>query len=272
MKRWFTVHKTCFVLGLSLDGTKETHDHNRSNSFDKIDIDFFRRNWPEQGIKMTLSDYSLVHLADDVKYLHSLGLGEINGVNPAEGEFDWSKDEYIKILIPQLTELVEFYVEHEAVKPSQLFNKQLEVCEAETKNKKWCGIGTGTPFFDVDGTMYPCSFITPMTFSRAELDDILRTNFADEDNFVDEDCYRNCYIYPICPTCSGANYMVNKSLKQRNKKKCRIQKLIALFIADFQAKLIAKNQKRYDDKTLYFTIAAIKKIRELYLPEFEPFF
>lgn len=69
-----TTNKNIFKLGLSLDGRKDTHDHNRSNSFDSIDIDFFIHNYPEQGVKMTLSEYSLHHLADDVKYIHSLGL------------------------------------------------------------------------------------------------------------------------------------------------------------------------------------------------------
>jgi sulfatase maturation enzyme AslB (radical SAM superfamily) len=44
MKQWFCMHKNCFVLGLSLDGAKETHDANRSNSFDMIDFDFFLKN------------------------------------------------------------------------------------------------------------------------------------------------------------------------------------------------------------------------------------
>jgi sulfatase maturation enzyme AslB (radical SAM superfamily) len=272
MKEWFTARKNCFVLGLSLDGKKETHDHNRSNSFDMIDIDFFLRTWPEQGIKMTLSDYSLSNLAENVKYAHSLGFALIEGVNPAEGDFDWDKDKYISTLIPQLAELTDFYVEHDDLKPCQMFDKQLAGCEAETKPKKWCGIGTGTPFSDIDGKRYPCSYITPMTFQQNELDDILCTDFSNENNFVDDECYKHCYIYPICPTCSGANYMVNKTFKKRNKNKCRIQKLIALFIADMEAKRIAKNPKRYEDKTLYFTIAAVKKIREIYLPEFAPFF
>ena len=41
MKKWFEENRHQFVLGLSLDGLKETHDYNRSNSFDKIDFDFF---------------------------------------------------------------------------------------------------------------------------------------------------------------------------------------------------------------------------------------
>ena len=271
MKAWFAERKDCFWLGLSIDGGKETHDHNRSNSFDKIDIDFFLRNWPEQGIKMTLSEYSLGRLAGDIKYLHSLGFKEIGGVNLAEGSFDWDKDEYLQRIIPQFAELVEFYVEHDNLAPDMMFDKKLEACEAKQERKKWCGIGTGTPFFDVDGKRYPCSFITPMTFPQHEIDDILRADFSNDDNFIDDDCFNNCYIYPVCPTCSGANYMVNKTFKRRNKSKCRIQKLIALFTADMQAKRIRKNPKRYDDTTRYHTIEAIKKIRELYLDEFKCF-
>jgi sulfatase maturation enzyme AslB (radical SAM superfamily) len=271
MKVWFTGHKDCFWLGLSLDGTKETHDRNRSNSFDKIDIDFFLRTWPEQDIKMTLSEYSLGRFAGDVKYLHSLGFKEIDGVNLAEGSFDWGKDEYIRLLIPQLAELVEFYVENDHLTPNQMFNKKLDTCEGKKERKKWCGIGVGTPFFDVDGKRYPCSFITPMTFPQNELDDILQTDFTNDEIFIDDDCFNNCYIYPVCPCCSGADYMVNKTFKKRAKSKCRIQKLIALFNADMQAKLIQKNPKRYDDTTLYHTIEAIKKIRALYLDEFREF-
>lgn len=37
MKEWFSQRKEKFVLGLSLDGAKETQDSNRSHSFDKID-------------------------------------------------------------------------------------------------------------------------------------------------------------------------------------------------------------------------------------------
>lgn len=271
MKEWFTAHKDHFVLGLSLDGTKATHDHNRGNSFDKIDTAFFRRTWPRQNVKMTLSDYSLGRLAEDIKYLHALGFAEVGGVNPAEGDFDWDKDEYIAMLIPQLAELAGFYAENEGLKICQMLDKQLAVCEGKEKLKKWCGIGTGTPFFDVDGKRYPCSYITPMTFPPLDLAAILQTDYAAEENFVDQDCYEQCYIYPVCPTCAGANYMVNRSYKRRNKNKCRIQKLVALFIADLQANLIAKNPRRYDDTTRYHTITAIKKIRELFLPEFAEF-
>jgi len=272
-KEWFASHKDCVVLGLSIDGTRETHNHNRCNSFDRIDIDFFLRNWPDQGIKMTLSEYSLKHLAEDIKYIHSLGFKDIDGVNLFEGSFDWGRDEYIQILIPQLNELIEFYVENDTLELNQMFNKELGLCEVKNNEKQnWCGIGKGTIFFDVDGRRFPCQFVAPMTFTEPELSEIMRTDFRNSELFIDNDCFNNCYIYPICPTCAGANYKCNRTFKKRNKTKCRIQKLISIFIADLIAKRIVKNPKIYDDNQLYHTIEAIKKIRELYLPEFSDFF
>jgi radical SAM protein with 4Fe4S-binding SPASM domain len=274
MKKWLLENKNIFKLGLSLDGRKSTHDHNRSNSFDSIDIDFFIHNYPEQGIKMTLSEYSLYHLADDIKYIHSLGFKEIDGVNLAEGTFDWNKDEYISLLIPQLKSLVDFYVENANVKPCALFQREIDICESQIKKRaKYCGTGIGTPFFDIDGKMYPCSYMTPMSFLQNELTAILKTDFSDDELFIDNECFDNCYIYPICPTCSGTNYMVNKSFNKRNKNKCRIQKLVALFIADLLAKRLVKSGGLFDsikdDTKLYYTIEAIKKIRVLYLDEFK---
>jgi sulfatase maturation enzyme AslB (radical SAM superfamily) len=272
-KEWFTLHKNCFVLGLSLDGKRETHNYNRSCSFDAIDINFFLENWPNQGIKMTLSTYSLPRLAEDIKFIHSIGFKEISGVNLFEGDFDWSKDEYIRVLIPQLTELVDFYVDNDTLTVNQMFNKSLSFCEVKNRSKRnWCGIGTGAVFIDIDGSIFPCPLVTPMTFTDSELSSLKKTDFTDVDKFIDNECFENCYIYPICPTCVGANYLCNKTFNERDKRRCRVQKLISLFIAELQAKRIRKNPQIYDDNTLYHTIEAIKKVRSMYLAEFKSFF
>jgi radical SAM protein with 4Fe4S-binding SPASM domain len=268
MKQWFKIRKSCFHLGLSLDGTKETHNHNRSNSFDMIDIDFFKNTWPDQPVKMTLSEYSLHNLAANIKYIHSLGF-QISGSNLSEGDFDWSKEEYIEIIVPQLKELVSFYVENDTLPLSQIFDRNLDLCEAKDKKpKKWCGIGNSTYFFDVDGKMYPCSFITPMTFSKQAIDMIGNTDFAIDNNFVDDDCFNNCYVFPICNNCVASNYMTTNSFKKRDKRKCKLQKLIMLFSADLHAKRIQNNPCYLDGAKLYYTIEAIKKINENYLDEF----
>ena len=87
MKAWFHEHRQSFYLGLSIDGTAEVHNHNRSGSFDMIDTRFFAENWPEQGVKMTISEYSIPRLAESIRYIHSIGFQKIRGVNLAEGNF-----------------------------------------------------------------------------------------------------------------------------------------------------------------------------------------
>jgi len=273
MKEWLTEHKNSFLLGLSLDGMRDTHNHNRSNSFDQIDIDFFRKTWPDQSVKMTLSEYSLHYLAENVKYLHSLGF-KVKGVNLFEGDFDWNDKKYVEILVPQLKELVDFYVENDSLYVCQMLDKRLNFCETKNrirKRQKCCGIGTMCPLFDVDGTLYPCSHLASMTCSEKELHEIVNTDFTDDDNFVDEDCFDNCYIYPLCPTCAGTSYLMHRNFKVRDKRKCLIQKLVALFIADLQAKRILKNPDCIEKNQLYPTIEAIKKIKSLYYEEYKQY-
>ena len=272
MKQWFTDHKDTFVLGLSLDGLPETHNHNRSNSYDKIDKEFFIKTWPYQGIKMTISEYSLKNFADNVIYLHELGFKEIDGVNLFEGTFDWSNEKYVKVIIPQLKRLVEYYVEHDGIMLDQMMGRQIDMCEEKDRPKrKWCGVGTGTIFFDTDGSRYPCPFVTPMTFINDELDTIKKIDFKDNNEFIDDGCFEHCYIYPVCPMCPGANYLVKKSFKERDKSKCRMQKLITLYCADLQAKRIIKNMDSVPTNRMYNMINAIERIRKEFLAEFKEY-
>ena len=108
-----------------------------------------------------------------------------------------------------------------------------------------------------------------MTFSEDELAEIVASDFTDEKLFVDDKCFEECYLYPLCPTCAGANYQTNKSFGEKNKIHCKTQKLIALFAADLQAKKISKNPDLYDELTTYYTIEAIEKIKKLYYDEFK---
>lgn len=272
MKQWFIEHKNKFVLGLSLDGLPETHNRNRSNSFEKIDKKFFIKTWPNQGIKMTISEHSLENLADNVIFLHELGFKEIDGVNLFEGEFDWSDEKFVRLIIPQLRKLVDYYVEHDDVSLDQMLGRQIDMCEEINRPKrKWCGIGTGTIFFDTDGRRYPCPFVTPMTFDSNELDDIMKTDFEANNEFIDDNCFNNCYIYPVCPMCPGANYLVKKTFKERDKSKCRMQKLITLYCADLQSKRIIKNKNSVPEFRMYNMITAIEKIRKMFLPEFKEY-
>ena len=273
MKEWFSTYKDIFTLGLSFDGIKKVQDYNRSNSFDDIDVSFFINNWPKQGIKMTLSEFSLEYLAESIKYLHSIGINNIIGVNLFEGNFDWNQEKYIQLLVPQLKELVDFYVENDDLHLNQMFNKKIDILAYETRVKqKYCGIGSGVNFYDIDGIVRPCAFCTPMTFDSITLSEIEKTDFHNPDNFIDIDCFSSCFIQPICSSCSGNNYLKNNSFKKFDKSKCRIQKLIVLFTADLIVKRIIKSPEKYDDSFKSRILKSAKTIKELFLPEFNTYF
>ena len=72
--------------------TREMHNRNRSNSYDKIDINFFKDNWPDQGVKMTPSPGTLSSLAKGIIYIHELGFKR-NNCTFASG-VEWDKDEF----------------------------------------------------------------------------------------------------------------------------------------------------------------------------------
>lgn len=272
-KEWFIKNKDKFILGLSLDGKRKSHNINRSNSYDLIDIPFFMNTWPNQGIKMTISKESISTLAENIIYIHNLGFKNINGVNFAEGDFDWGDDETLKILAGQLRILLDYYTKNIDVTLDQMFAKHIEFCSCDHQEKhKTCGIGTSTIFYDVDGKIYPCSFISPMTFSNNELAKINNTDFCDTSLFADEYCINNCYLYPVCSSCSGANYLVNHTFNCRIKTRCKMNKLIALYIAELHTRRILNNREKYkDDNQLYFLIEAIKNIKESYYEEFSKY-
>lgn len=275
MKEWLSENKDMLILCLSLDGTKETQDHNRDNSFDKIDLEFFLNTYPDQGVKMTLSDFSLPRLYENVVFIHSIGFKRIRGVNLFEGDFDFSNEKYIEVLIPQLKKLVDFYSlpENEQLY-NALFDKRLELTRSEFRRKKKnCGIGGyGVRFYDVDGESYPCVMCTPMTLTANQLKSISTVDFEDDSLFVDSFCNESCYIYPVCSNCAGSNYIRTGEFNKRDYSKCKIKKLEVLFCSELMARKIINNPKVCENDTVLFhTIEAIKEIKTLYYPMFQKY-
>lgn len=275
MKKWFEENRNFIILCLSLDGNKETQDHNRDNSFDSIDFDFFVKNYPDQGVKMTLTDYSLPRLFENVIFIHSLGFRRINGVNLYEGDFNFDNEAYLKILVPQLQQLVDFYSKSENSHLfNQMFDKRLELtCSSLRRERKNCGKGGyGVRFYDVDGREYPCVMCTPMTLNDDQMKALKKINFEDDTIFVDRTCNESCYIYPICSNCCGSNFKRTDDFSLRDYRKCNIKKLEVLFCAELMARKILQNRNVCENETILFhTIEAIKEIKRLYYPLFEKY-
>jgi radical SAM protein with 4Fe4S-binding SPASM domain len=266
VKEWTIKHRKWIWLGLSLDGMRETHNMNRSNSFDKIDLDFFLENWSEQSVKMTITDKNLPNLANDIIFIHEKGF-IIGGCNFAEGIEIRNFDKNLEIIGEQLLKLSDYYLEHLDIEITPLLNLPLAECENTDKiRRKRCGTGEKSMIvIDIDGKIYPCSFLSSLSLSQKQLEEINNMDLSNLDLFIDEDCFQNCYLFPVCHGCYGDNFVATGNLSKRSFQKCELIKLRALISANYNARKILQNkqQKTISQREIN-TITAIQKINELF--------
>ena len=236
-KAWFTQNKDRFWLGLSLDGTREMHNTNRCNSYDRIDKDFFLHNWPRQQIKMTVSPKTLKGFAEGVIALHENGFRL--SANLAYG-VDWSDERNEVILSTELRKLVDYYLEHEDIEPIMLMNMPLfKLCNPEPE--RYCGAGIGMVAYDVKGKRHPCQLFyntTGESMSGWEHIDI-----AD----LHKQYYLNCQIKPlfnICPICMGMSYALSGKRFECDRDLCKLMQVFFKANAYFQSQLILR--ERFD--------------------------
>lgn len=263
IKEWFSKNKDRFYLGLSLDGTPDMQNCNRSNSYARIDVAFFKETWPNSLVKMTLSQQTLPQLAEGVIYLHSLGF-EVHS-NPAYG-IDWTNPENTAILTRELKKLIDYYLEHPEIKPCTLLDMKIEY--QGFAEKKWCGVGIEMAVFGVDGKKYPCHGYLPLSIGQEKADASLQIDFSLTDNLIDPKC-KGCILYNVCPTCYGSNYSMTGNSAIRNQDQCNFSKVRALACSYFEAKKLLAAAKKTDDgvKSHSLVESIIKIQKQITLPD-----
>jgi radical SAM protein with 4Fe4S-binding SPASM domain len=243
IKKWLFDHKERFWCGLSFDGTKTMQNKNRSNSADAIDLDFFARAWPEQGIKMTISRETLPDIAEGVIFLHKKGF-KVN-TNLAYG-LDWSDDGCIKIFSEQLEKLMDFYLENPDITPSSILSLNVEWFTRDDKVQphRFCGAGRQMKCFDTSGKEYPCHFFMDINWSgnKPETFDADMKILRSEDCLLDPSC-KNCEIKLVCPTCYGYNFVASGDPAKRDKNLCVLTKIQAAACAIFALRRIERYGK-----------------------------
>lgn len=264
IKEWLVAHKSYFYMCLSLDGAKKTHDLNRSNSFDKINLDFFHKNWPDEPVKMTISDKNLSDLAEDFIFIHEKGF-KINGSNFAEGQNIKDPGKNLEIITEQLFKLADWYVAHPEVEPAQIFTLPLARCEAEREYRKQCGIGgNGMRVIDLDGQEYFCTYSSSVSMNEEQIAEIKKMDLSDENLFINDDCFNNCYLFPVCVDCYAANFASTGSFAEKSQLKCELAKIKAVANAYFQGKrFLSRNMSEITEKEKQ-TIKAVLEINSLF--------
>lgn len=247
-KEWLKENSNRILLTLSADGMKESQDINRDNSFDKIDFNFFVNTWNPPFVKMTISEKTLYRLAEDVIFFHKMGF-VFTECNLAVG-IAWDKEENVKILEKELAKLIDFYLENPEVEPAPILKLDLWKCETSRKKEKSCGMGTTVFSYDCDGLCYPCNFATPMSFNKKDIKQLMRIDYNKIDLLVDDECYKNCYLFPVCPTCYAGDFQSTGMLKRKNRAMCRLVKIRAIYAAKLRAEKLKREWKEISDDAI----------------------
>lgn len=263
IKDWVIANHHRFILSLSLDGTREMHNLNRSSSFDRIDLDLFRRYYPSQPVKMTLSRLTLPMLAEGIIYLHSLGLAMTS--NHAYGA-DWHPDD-VGIFAQQLRILCDFYLENPSIVPCGLVAPMIEYVSPAAEPRNWCGSGVHMSCVDTVGRSFPCHMFMETAYAvSSEFAENVDTSLRCA-TLLDETCAA-CTLWPICPTCYGMNYTESGSLQKRNPIHCEFTKIRAKAAAYLLSEMIVNRDRNYkhlegkSEAEMYRIVQAIDRITD----------
>lgn len=224
IKSWLLEHKEKFSVGLSFDGNKYMQNLNRSNSFDNIDLDFFVKTWPNQGVKMTVSLETLPYLYEGVRFLHEKGF--IVNCNLAYG-LDWSDESLLDILENQLMKLIEYYINDITIKPCSMLNMEIGSVAYKLEYTKWCGAGTQMRVYSPEGRVYPCHYFQPLSVGDDLSEKSLLIDFSDTNHLMDPECI-DCSVLSVCPTCYGSNFASTGDIRKKDRNLCRLTKIMAL--------------------------------------------
>lgn len=262
IQRWLESHRDSFVCGLSLDGNRKMHNINRSNSYDLIDLDFFRRLYPNQDVKMTISPATLPDLAEGVIDIHLKGFDV--SCNFAFG-IDWSDSENRITLERELHKLISFYLEHPDINPCSLLSTKISVLAVKnTKPRRLCGTGNEMVAYDIDGKTYPCQFFLPMSIGEEKAKYVKEIKIPKDYipiDQMDKECLE-CLIEPACANCLGANYANSGRLFSRSKDMCILTKISIKACSFFYAERILRGQLKLEPEEMYKTLRAILNIQK----------
>ncbi len=266
IKEWLTKNSSKVRVSVSIDGCKETHNLNRGNSFDKIDVDFFTSLYTRTNAKMTVCPNTLESLFDNFIYLKSLGFNPTPSL--AIGA-DWSDELHLKKYIAELGKLVDYYANTPREIPIKMLSVNLLKYSPIVKIERMqnCGACHTVVAYDIEGNKYPChSFITNF-FVEYDVDRVTRaSNSICNIKYTElfKDC-KDCFFQASCSPCFGANYNERGDIDMIDKRSCSFYKASVLATAQLFAKAIADKDKyvwlkHRDEREIVQIIAAIKHI------------
>lgn len=210
-----TKSKTQVSVGLSVDGVKEIHDYNRSNSFDAVMKNYWwwRRTFPLNTIKSTLNHDSVPYIYESVKFfVEELKLQDIWMNIVFEDVWQDGDSELYK---EQLYKVADYLLENDKYKDVylSLLDPAL-LMDPNNFSKSWCGCGNAMMAVDPEGKLYPCLRFRTLNnqehWDCGNIEDGINWNkllpFKFYHNLSKESKCKTCDIRSGCAWCPGQCY------------------------------------------------------------------
>jgi len=218
LKDWFYERRNRVTIGLSLDGTPEAHNLNRSGSYALVapHIPFVAATWPNQPAKMTISPLTIPMIFDGILHIMDQGIPVLANV-PMEniwGSPD-EKSKHVQGFKREIEKLVDYFASHPERPLPNLIDLPIAIMTSKDRERPWCGAGRNMVAIDIDGKKLPCSRFSSMSFDQDLFNRPLLPN--------NSSC-RSCFFTAACQTCEALNWEVNGNPQARTSYHCEFTK------------------------------------------------
>ncbi|MEN8257626.1 MAG: radical SAM protein [Thermodesulfobacteriota bacterium] len=220
IKAWVAERRHHVIMGLSLDGSPEAHDLNRSNSYAQIKehLSFFAETWPDQPIKMTISPQTVPMIFEGIVHIMRQGLLVSANVpmediwgSPAE------KAQVVDEFRRQIELLVDLFGQHLELPPPRLIDLAIGVVNlVQYQDRPWCGAGRAMMAHTSKGDTFPCSRYFSMSFDQVLFDQSLSP---------EQSRCRFCNFRAACQSCEANNWEATGNPNDRTTFHCEFTKL-----------------------------------------------
>jgi radical SAM protein with 4Fe4S-binding SPASM domain len=230
VKSWLSENDDVYC-SVSLDGTEEAHNLNRSRSYQKAVacvpwlLDRCKRLGVISSTKMTVSPTTINVLAEGVIHLHSLGFEQVNANLPYEDLWsEYDRDILLRTFSKQLDILAEYYAARPQLRPPHLINLPIDrifVSNGKNTVPRWCGSGRTMVCYDIDGRAYPCHRFLPMAVGGNHFfDGLVSLDPTPRSEVVSLSRCTDCMFVSACPSCLGFNWQVYGAVDARTSFHC----------------------------------------------------
>lgn len=218
IKKWLYTHRHCITVGLSIDGTPEAHNLNRSNSYALIapHLSFLAKTWPHQPVKMTISPKTIPMIYDSV--LHLMGHGFLVAANvPMEDIWGSPKEKahHVELFRREIVKLVDYFATNLEMPLPTLIDIGIWAITSAEHNRPWCGAGRNMVGINESDKDIQCTRYGSMSFDQTLLDKPLTT---------DQSRCRYCLFKTACQTCEVVNWEVKGNPESRTSFHCEFTK------------------------------------------------